>query len=384
MAASPNGPQQPDRTPLILDGRNLKESPAAFVAEAGEVLADERAVLLIDTFERVQGLERWLSEQFLPVLPTGALVVMASRIPPDMMWQADPGWAGVVQIIELGDMGRMDAAALLDSRGVAGELHEPLLTFASGHPLALSLGAAAPAGQDAASSTAVAVSDSAAGSRWTPAHDVLATLLDQLVGEVPSPAHRHALEVCAHTYMSTQDVLHAALPGEDAATLFFWTRRLPFVEPGPFGWYPHDVVREILEADLRWRDPRGYADMHRRIKACLTQQIRASEDADVFGAVGSLFYLHRGDGRRAEPHVWLGAGEVYEDVFRPRTCCAWPPSRMRGLLPLSPTRWPGRRRRTQSSPRPEPPPAPTLRCGPASTWPSTAAGCASATGASHR
>ncbi|MCL7494776.1 hypothetical protein M8I34_25735 [Streptomyces sp. MCA2] len=317
MAASPNGPQQPDRTPLILDGRNLKESPAAFVAEAGAVLADERAVLLIDTFERVQGLERWLSEQFLPVLPTGALVVMASRIPPDMMWQADPGWAGVVQIIELGDMGRMDAAALLDSRGVAGELHEPLLTFASGHPLALSLGAAAPAGQDAASSTAVAVSDSAAGSHWTPAHDVLATLLDQLVGEVPSPAHRHALEVCAHTYMSTQDVLHAALPGEDAATLFFWPRRLPFVEPGPFGWYPHDVVREILEADLRWRDPRGYADMHRRIKACLTQQIRAAEDADVFGAVGSLFYLHRGDGRRAEPHVWLGAGEVYEDVFRP-------------------------------------------------------------------
>ncbi|MGY5136848.1 AAA family ATPase [Streptomyces nigrescens] len=306
-----------DRTPLILDGRNLEESPAAFVAEAGAVLADERAVLLIDTFERMQGLERWLSEQFLPVLPTGALVVMASRIPPDMMWQADPGWAGVVQIIELGELGRMDAAALLDSRGVAGELHEPLLTFASGHPLALSLGAAAPAGQDAASSTAVAVSDSAAGSRWTPAHDVVATLLDQLVGEVPSPAHRHALEVCAHTYMSTQDVLHAALPGEDAATLFFWPRRLPFVEPGPFGLYPHDVVREILEADLRWRDPRGYADMHRRIKACLTQQIRAAEDADVFGAVGSLFYLHRGDGRRAEPHVWLGAGEVYEDVFRP-------------------------------------------------------------------
>ncbi|WKX68586.1 AAA family ATPase [Streptomyces sp. XD-27] len=80
-----------DRNVLMLDGRVLQESPAAFVAEAGAVLADERAVLLIDTFEQVRGLESWLREQFLPVLPTGALVVIAGRIPSDMMWQADPG-----------------------------------------------------------------------------------------------------------------------------------------------------------------------------------------------------------------------------------------------------------------------------------------------------
>ncbi|WKX68587.1 hypothetical protein [Streptomyces sp. XD-27] len=41
-----------------------------------------------------------------------------------------------MQITELGELGRMDAAALLDSRGVAGALHEPLLAFAGGRPLA--------------------------------------------------------------------------------------------------------------------------------------------------------------------------------------------------------------------------------------------------------
>ncbi len=46
-------------------------------------------------------------------------------------------------------------------------------------------------------------------------------------------------------------MLSAVLPDEDAAALFSWLRRLPFIEPGPFGLYPHDVVREILEADLR-------------------------------------------------------------------------------------------------------------------------------------
>lgn len=280
------------RTVLMLDGRMIDPSPATVMAETRPMLADERAVLLIDTFERVQGLESWLRERFLPTLPVGALVVVAGRLPPDMMWQADPGWAGMVRVIGLGDLEPMDAAALLDSRGVAGERHGPLLAFAGGHPLSLALGAAAEMND-------------------RPTRDVVAALLDQLVGDVPSPAHRRALEVCAHTYMSTQDVLRAVLPDEDTAALFAWLRRLPFVESGPFGLYPHDIVRRILEADLRWRDPWGHADLHRRVRTHLTQQIRDAEDADVLGAVGSLLALH---GDTPGPHVWR---EIHEDVLRP-------------------------------------------------------------------
>ena len=289
----------------LLDGRLMDPSPAAFMAETTTMRTDERAVLVIDTFERLHGLESWLRERFLPTLPADALVVLAGRTPPDMMWRADPGWAGLLQVIELGDLDPAEAGALLDSRGVAGELRDPLLAFAGGHPLALSLGAAA------------AVDDRAAGARWAPAHDVVATLLDQLVGDVPSPAHRHALEVCAHTYMATQDLLRAVVPGEDAAALFAWLRQLPFIESSSLGLHPHDVVRGILETDLRWRDPQGYADLHRRVKTHLTQQIRAADDADVLGAVGSLFYLHRDDARTPAPHAWRGEGELYEDVYRP-------------------------------------------------------------------
>lgn len=281
--------EEAGRTVTVLDGRLLDPSPAAFLAETGPVLADERAVLMVDTVERLHGLEGWLRERFLPALPVGVLVVLAGRTPPDLAWRADPGWADLVRVIGLGDLEPMDAAALLDSRGVAGELHGPLLAFAGGHPLALSLGAAA----------------------GTPTHDVVATLLDHLVGDVPSPAHRRALEVCAHTYLSTQDVLRAVLPGEDAGELFSWLRRQPFVESSPSGLSPHDVVREILDADLRWRDPRAYADLHERIKAHLTQQIRDAEDAHVLRAVGSLFYLHR------DTHPWRGAADLHEDVFRP-------------------------------------------------------------------
>ncbi|WP_113699434.1 ATP-binding protein [Nonomuraea lactucae] len=292
------------RSVARLDGRTVEPSPAAFAAEAELLLRDEQAVLLVDTFERIQGLEGWLRERFLPRLRVGALVVIAGRFPPDMQWRADPGWAGALEVLSLRDLPPGDAKALMDSCGVADELREPLLAFAGGHPLALLLGAA------------VAVKDGKASRRWTPNQDVVGTLLDQLVGEVPSDAHRHALEICAHAYMTTEDLLRTALP-EDAGMLFGWLRRLPFVESSSLGLFPHDVVREVLEADLRWRDPQGYAAMHERIHAHLAEKVRTAADQDVLSAVVALFYLHHDSEAMVAPHSWYDEGEIEEDVMRP-------------------------------------------------------------------
>ncbi|WP_188189615.1 ATP-binding protein [Nonomuraea sp. SYSU D8015] len=287
----------------LVDGRTSEPSPAAFEAEAEPVLHDADAVLLVDDFERIQGLEGWLRERFLPRVPMGALVVIAGRHPPDMRWQADPGWAGALEVLPLRDLRAGAAQALMDSCGVPAELREPLLAFAGGHPLALLLGAA------------VAVKDGAAGRRWMPNQDVVATLLDQLVGELPSAAHRHALEICAHAYMTTENLLRAALP-EDAGTLFRWLRRLPFVESTSLGLFPHDVVREVLEADLRWRDPEGYAVMHDRIHAHLAERVRTASDVDLPGAVAALLYLHRDNGAPADVHGRHDEGEFREEVLR--------------------------------------------------------------------
>ncbi|MEU6783382.1 ATP-binding protein [Nonomuraea angiospora] len=288
----------------MVDGRMLEASEAGRMvepaaSEAGLVLRDADAVLLVDDFERVQGLEGWLRERFLPRVPVGALVVIAGRNPPDMRWQADPGWAGALEVLPLRDLRAGDAQALMDSSGVPAELREPLLAFAGGHPLALLLGAA------------VAVKDGGAGRRWMPDQDVVATLLDQLVGELPSAAHRHALEICAHAYTTTEDLLRAALPEEDAGTLFQWLRRLPFVESSSRGLFPQDVVRELLEADLRWRDPEGYAAMHDRIHAQLAERVRTANDVDVPGAVAALLHLHRDNGAPAGLH-----DEFQEAVLR--------------------------------------------------------------------
>jgi hypothetical protein len=287
----------------MVDGRTLEPSPAAFEAEAGLVLGETEAVLLVDDFERIQGLEGWLRERFLPRVPMGALVVIAGRYPPDMRWRADPGWVGALEVLPLRDLRAADAQALMDSCGVSAELRAPLLAFAGGHPLALLLGAA------------VAVKGGGVSKRWMPDQDVVATLLDQLVGELPSAAHRHALEICAHAYMTTEDLLRAALP-QDAGRLFRWLRRLPFVESSSLGLFPHDVVREVLEADLRWRDSEGYAVMHNRIHAHLAEKVRTASDADVLSAVAALLYLHRGNRAPADFHAGQDEGEFQEEVLR--------------------------------------------------------------------
>ncbi|WP_433519375.1 AAA family ATPase [Nonomuraea sp. CA-143628] len=287
----------------MVDGRMSEPSPEAFEAEAEPVFRDAGAVLLVDSFERVQGLEGWLRERFLPRMPVGALVVIAGRYPPDLRWQADPGWAGALEVLPLRDLRAEDAQALMDSCGVPAESREPLAAFAGGHPLALLLGAAA------------AVKDGGAGRRWTPGQDVVATLLDQLVGEVPSAAHRHALEICAHAYTTTEDLLRAALP-QEAGTLFRWLRRLPFVASSGLGLFPHDVVREVVEADLRWRDPEGYAVMRERVHAHLADKVRTASDADVPGAVAALLYPHRGDGAPADFHGRHDEGEFQEAALR--------------------------------------------------------------------
>ncbi|GAA2413158.1 ATP-binding protein [Nonomuraea africana] len=303
------------RSVATIDGRTITASPEVFEAEAAPMLRDERTVLLIDAFEQIQGLEGWLHERFLPRMPEEALVVVAGRTPPAIAWRADPGWAHALEMMSLRDLAPAEARALVAARGVTADLQEPLLAFAGGHPLALAIGAA------------VAVKDRQASSRWSPDQNVVATLLDQLIGEIPSPEHRYALEVCAHTYMTTETLLREVMQDEatsrqaspgDVTQLFAWLRRLPFVESTTQGLFPHDVIREVVEADLRWRDPQGYADMHQRIHAHHVGRLCSVADRDAPDAVGSLYFLYRHNAMTSDFHHWRGQGEVQEDLFQPQ------------------------------------------------------------------
>ncbi|MCX4904816.1 ATP-binding protein [Streptomyces sp. NBC_00878] len=289
------------REVLQIDGRITRPTSEAFEKEARTVLTGEHSVLLVDTFERCQVLENWLRERFLPQMPAGVVVVIAGRHAPDAEWTSDPGWVDLVRPMALRNLTSVEATYFLVSRGVPHHAHEALLAFTGGHPLALALAAAVPM-------------EEGGTARWEPGRDVIATLLSRLVGEVPSPLHLRALEVCARVYTTTETLLRAVF-GEEAAPMFAWLRSLSFIESAQNGLFPHEVVREALEADLRWRDPEGYAELHRRLSRHLFDRIRTSPQNGTLSAVGSFLYLYRTEPYMSDYNSWRSQGE-----FRLTTC----------------------------------------------------------------
>jgi hypothetical protein len=160
--------------------------------------------------------------------------------------------------------------ALLDVERIPGAPLEQVMALTHGHPLAVSL-------------LIDAVHRSGSGSDLPTTlgerPDLVAALLRRLVDEAPSARHRAALQVSAHAAVTTEPMLRAVLPGcdaEEVSELWDWLRDLTIMEDDQAGIRPHEVARDILDADLRWRDPDAYADIHRRVRGHVVDQLRAS------------------------------------------------------------------------------------------------------------
>jgi hypothetical protein len=293
------------RLVVKVDGRFIDPSPLGFETEAAKSASAEEGVLLIDAFEHCQGLEGWLRERFLPGLPEHTVVVVAGRRPPSTEWSCDLAWSDALEVLPLGPLDDGSAAALLERRGVPSSVHDAVLAFAGGHPLALSLAAS------------VAVADTASANTWEPRPDVIATLLATLVGELPSRTHRLALETAAHVLTTTEGLLAAVLGEEQAGPMFAWLRGLPFSEYGRHGLFLHDLVREILDRDFRWRDPQGYERMHVRTGHYLLDRVRTAPRAEMMNAVRALTYLKRYGPMAPYFQTMEREGDVYDEVLRP-------------------------------------------------------------------
>ncbi len=291
------------RVLVELDGRFLGRDPADFEDAADAFVSVPGTVLFIDSFEHCQWLESRLWQRFLPRAAPGALVVLAGRLAPLPQWTADPAWAGLLQVRELRPLSGGEAEALLEAASVRPERRDAVLRFAGGNPLALTLAAAA---------------DSAGrvGSEWSPSAEVLRTLVAGLVGEVPSAAHRRALEVAAQAHATTEELLTAVLAEQDASGLFQWLRELPFVESTPLGLYPHDAARETLMADLRWRAPTAFQAMRQRLAEEYLRLLREARPERVRAVTDDLFYLFRDVQKLQRTRVWVSTEEdLYEDVL---------------------------------------------------------------------
>jgi hypothetical protein len=282
---------------LLLDARNIDPSPEAFLSALQLALGltppdsplpaltrrNQRQVILIDTYEKLGPLDAWLRELFLPELPADTLVVVAGQNPLSLGWLADPGWQSLVRVAPLRNLHPEESRDYLSRREVPPEQHQAILDFTYGYPLALSLIADVFAQRQ----------DILRPFKPEAAPDIVKILLEQLVQKVPGPAHRAALEACALVYLTTEALLAAILAIPDVHELFEWLRGLSCIESGPFGLFPHDLAREALTADLRWRNPDWYAELHNRARKYYAARLQQTQGQEQQAILAQYIFLHR-------------------------------------------------------------------------------------------
>jgi hypothetical protein len=243
---------QAQRPALLLHARDLGGSIEDVTRAVAAVTDGPGPVLLVDGYELLTRLDRWFREHLLPSLPADSVVVLAGREPPDPGWSADPGWRLLLRRLDLSVLPPADSVELLARLGVAEEQRDRLSALGRGHPLTLTLLAETCAG-------------GAVPTRLDQLPQLVAELCRVLVREVPDADHRTGLATCAHAYRTTEDLL-AATVGPRAPEVWAWLAARPFVGRSGDGLYPHDLVRDVFDAEFAQRNPDAYVALHRTIR----------------------------------------------------------------------------------------------------------------------
>jgi hypothetical protein len=263
------------RAVVLLDGREIDPSPDGFT----EALGGGAAVLLVDGYEQLAALDGWLRTDLIPALPEPTVMVLAGRDPPAPAWRADPGWRQVVAVQPLAHLDDADSEELLTRAGVAEADRLRLRRLGQGHPLALALLA------DVARCGTVPET-------FAEVPDLIPALLESVLRDAPTEAHVLGLATCARAWLTTEDLLRETVGGA-APQVWAWLRRRPFVAIRPGGLTPHDLTRDVLEAEFEHRFPGRYRSMHRIIHDHVIAGIRGTAGLDRQLLAQHLAYLHR-------------------------------------------------------------------------------------------
>ena len=275
-------------TVIRLDGRTFEPTEIGFmraIARAIRAEADERetiierladvgdpVVLAIDTYEVLRLLESWLRLTFVPSLPPNTRLVLATRDDP-FGWSSGP--LSSFRAVPLASLHEAEAERLLTDAGLDTRTAARVNRLARGHPLALTIAAAALREQPD-----LVIEDVAPSRMFDAFARAYVAYLD--------PATRQALEATSVIRRATVSVLGAMLPDAAPHDAIERLRRLPFVEALHDGLALHETVQAATSAWLHANDPRRY----RRLKlAAWRQTARRGCRSDPVRAV-ALYRRH--------------------------------------------------------------------------------------------
>jgi hypothetical protein len=281
-----------DVTVVRLDARELVASPSSVLAAVGATVdvpdagpigeGDAPLTLLVDAYERFDAIDGFLRDHLVPRLPTGTVTVLAGRVPPGPGWRADAAWRDLLRVVSLRNLQPDDSRAYLDACGVAEDVQDELIALTHGHPLGLSLCADVVARGGAPGTTSLR-------------QDLVGDLVSRFLDVVPDEHQRTALTACAQARVTTEELVREVVAdsAEVAGSLFAWLSDLSFIEVGPDGLAPHDLARDVLDADLRWRDAAAYTRVFRRVADHIQGRLRHLRGRAQLRAISDLKFLFR-------------------------------------------------------------------------------------------
>lgn len=254
------------------DAASLSDAVSARCAAARTSGSDRPLLLAFDTFEEMQDMQHVFWDVFLPGLAGPVLVLLSGRQPAPAPLPGN--WRGLVDDLELPGLSAAESGRLLRYHGVTDPpTAVSIAAFGAGNPLYLTVAA-----QHARS--------------WgTP--DVLpAAVARSLIGRMTSEivgADQRALLEAASLVRTFNEELLAAMTGGDISAAFTRLCSLSFVRVVPLGARLHDLIRESVAAELRWRSPAACQQMRRRAYAYLARLACSAPDAGPY--VQELLHL---------------------------------------------------------------------------------------------
>jgi hypothetical protein len=242
---------------------------------------DGKVLLMIDTYEKLKPLDDWLRLDFLPELPGNVITVIAGRSSLSTNWKTDPGWQSITKVISLKELNGEESKQLLQRRKIPEAQLNRIVEFTHGNALALSVVAD--------------MFDQRKDGHFDPldSPDIMKALLEQFVQEVPSPAHKAALELCSLLYVTTEKIIEEVLNPQMAHELFNWLTTLSIIEKGPAGIFLHDIARDAVATELHWRNPEWYRHLHVKAQQFFSARVVQTKGERQRDLIFNLIFLHR-------------------------------------------------------------------------------------------
>jgi hypothetical protein len=299
-----------------LDARLLQPTPtslqnAFFTAVSSSTMEEAalkiggspRHVLFLDTYEAIEPLDGWVRDHFIPQLPENTLVVILGRKRPSSGWRSG-GWQTLARSMALRNLGDTDVRKYLSGQSVPLEDHEAIVRFTHGFPLALCL----VADTFAQHGRIDFVRESTM--------DVLALLLERFLEGVNRAEHRDLLELCVLVRATTESLIAEVFGADSAGEMFAWLRSLSFIEETVHGLMPHDLARDTIAAEVRWRNPDRYSELHHRARAYYADRLDRATGSLQQAILFDYIYLHRESPMMQPFFDWNSSPRAFIDVAR--------------------------------------------------------------------